>query len=169
MDNFYRYPQRLSYFSKHLPIKLTFDIGPIFLLKIPFLNVILRSGLSLSKFHGPGAFIIVPSKFSVEAKMCVNFISISVISTIFISCCAFSVAAGCFPPSSTTQAPPPNKTAVSMNSQTVVIIASVTAVIFLVICIVLTVVFVVRYVTQLPNIYLNLYLKKLGWLMWMKN
>lgn len=156
MDNFYRYPQRLSYFSKHLPIKLTFDIGLIFLLNILFVpvNVILRSGLSLSKFHGPGAFIIVPSKFSVEAKMCVNFISISVISTIFISCCAFSVAAGCFPPSSTTQAPPPNKTAVSMNSQTVVIIASVTAVIFLVICIVLTVVFVVRYVTQLPNIYL---------------
>lgn len=77
MDNFYRYSQRLSYFSKHLPIKLTFDIGLIFLLNILFVpvNVILRSGLSLSKFHGPGAFIIVPCKFSVEAKMCVNFIS----------------------------------------------------------------------------------------------
>lgn len=96
--------------------------------------------------------VVVPSKFSCEAK-CVCLISHlpinisnSYVSYIhmFISRSVFSVAAGCFPPSSTTQALPPNKTAVSMNSQTIVIIASVTAVIFLVICIVLAVVFVVR-------------------------
>lgn len=98
--------------------------------------------------------VVVPSKFSCEAKcMCLfdftssnqyQYYSYVSYTHMFISRSVFSVAAGCFPPSSTTQALPPNKTAVSMNSQTIVIIASVTAVIFLVICIVLAVVFVVR-------------------------
>lgn len=92
--------------------------------------------------------VVVPSKFSCEAKsVCSNqyqYYSYVSYTHMFISRSVFSVAAGCFPPSSTTQALPPNKTAVSMNSQTIVIIASVTAVIFLVICIVLAVVFVVR-------------------------
>lgn len=53
-------------------------------------------------------------------------------------------AAGCPEVRSTTEAIPPNKAVVDINSQTVVIIASVAAAIFLVICIVVAVVFVVR-------------------------